>query len=92
MAVSMNIGPPPGFLRNLIGSAFAYRISLHVLPPLLDGGAAEPIGVGTRCDDVRLVGQPIEQRLAEEPLCRLSIALGRAQEVDGLAAAVHGSI
>jgi len=68
MAVSMNIGPPPGFLRNLIGSAFAYRISRHVLPRLLGGGAAEPIGVGTRCDDVRLVGQPIDQRPAQPGL------------------------
>ena len=34
----------------------------------------------------------LRQRLAEEPLRRLGIALGRKQQVNGLAAAVNGSI
>ena len=34
----------------------------------------------------------LRERLAEEPLSRLSVAFGRKQEVDGLAAAIDGSI
>ena len=34
----------------------------------------------------------LRQRLAEEPLRRLSVVLGREQEVDRLAAAVDGPI
>src|SRR5580692_7867224 len=42
-------------------------------------------------DGARVHRARLRQRPAEEPLCRLSVAFGRKQEVDGLAAAIDGS-
>ena len=67
-------------------SAPQLAILLHLCRGFRIGGILV-YGDGARIDRVWL-----RQRLAEEPLRRLSIALGREQEVDRLAAAVDGPI